>query len=66
MENVFEKALTSVVRREIMQNKQVTIEGLGTFRMEHKKQATTRGNDGKSVINPPQDIIIFTPEKESI
>lgn len=64
MERVFDKALTAVIRRQVMENNQVSIEGLGTFRLEHKKQSTSRGADGKSVVNPPQDIIVFTPEKE--
>lgn len=65
MDQVFEKALTAVVRKHIMQQNQVFIDGLGSFRMEHVKQSTSKGKNGKTVINPPRDVIVFTPEKEA-
>lgn len=64
MDKVFEKALTSVIRKQVMSNNSVTIEGLGTFKVEHVKQHASRTRKGQSVINPPRDVIVFTPGKE--
>ncbi|MCH8495135.1 MAG: hypothetical protein LAT57_05820 [Balneolales bacterium] len=62
MERVFEKAFTSVIRTQILQGHTVIIDGLGAFKMEHVKQQPSRVKDGKSVLNPPKDRIVFLSE----
>jgi nucleoid DNA-binding protein len=65
MDKVFEKAIATVIRNQVTQNNVVTIDGLGSFRLENIRQKPSRSRDGKSVLTPPRDIIVFTPEKEA-
>jgi nucleoid DNA-binding protein len=64
MTQKFQKALVEVLRDQLLNQKIVHIHGLGSFRVDHKKQYTTKTEEGKSVIMPPRDVIIFTSEKK--
>lgn len=59
MDRVFEKAFTSVIRTQILHGHTVIVDGLGAFKMEHVKQQSSRVKDGKSVLNPPKDKVVF-------
>lgn len=63
MTKKFKKAFVTVLREQIINQNQVFIDGLGSFHVEHKKQYTTKTEDGRTVIMPPKDEIIFTSEK---
>jgi nucleoid DNA-binding protein len=60
----FEKAIAAVIRKQIVQKNQISIEGLGSFNVKHIKQSTGKGAKGKMIVSPPRDVIVFTPVKE--
>ncbi len=62
MDENFEKALVNLIRNQLLENKQVTIEGLGTFRMQHQKQKVGKNALGRQVVYPPKDVVVFTSE----
>lgn len=60
----FEKAIAAVIRRQIVEKHQITIDGLGSFQVKHVKQSTATGQKGTTVVHPPKDVIVFTPIRE--
>lgn len=62
MEEQFLKALTKIIREQISRRNKVQIEGVGSFRLEHRKQYQKQYDDGRVVMMPPKDQIRFTPE----
>lgn len=64
MDKTFLKAFAEVVREEVARKHDVTIEGLGTFTLEHSKQYQKQFKNGRVVMMPPNDAITFTPENK--
>lgn len=64
MDRVFEKAFTAVIRSQVLENNTVTLDGLGTFKLEHIKQKASKSANGSPVVVPPRDVIVFKPQKE--
>ena len=62
MEEQFLKAFTDIVREQVARKNKVQIEGIGSFRVEHKKQFQKQYDNGRVVMMPPKDMIRFTPE----
>ena len=62
MEEQFLKAFTDIVREQVARKNKVQIEGIGSFRLEHKKQFQKQYDNGRVVMMPPKDMIRFTPE----
>lgn len=62
MEEQFLKAFTEVVREQVSRKNKVQIEGIGSFKLEHKKQFQKQYDNGRVVMMPPKDLIRFTPE----
>ncbi|HAC15730.1 MAG TPA: hypothetical protein DCE78_07275 [Bacteroidetes bacterium] len=62
MTKKFEKGLVHVLREQLLSNKTVAFDGIGTFHVEHKQQTTRKESDGKTVILPPKDVLIFKSE----
>jgi len=62
MDNSFLKAFAEVIREQIARKKVVEIEGLGVFRVEHQKQFQKQYNNGRVVMMPPENSIVFSPE----
>ena len=56
------KAFTEVVREQVSRKNKVQIEGIGSFKLEHKKQFQKQYDNGRVVMMPPKDLIRFTPE----
>lgn len=54
----------NVLRRELVKHRVITIDGLGTFRVNHDKQRQEQYPNGQVVLLPPKDSIQFTPEEE--
>jgi nucleoid DNA-binding protein len=66
MNNKFIKAFREVVRDEVVKKNSIEIEGLGRFEIRHNKQHQKKMKNGQVLMMPPEDIIIFTPEKRDI
>lgn len=63
MTKKFEKGLVTTLRELLLAEQQVAIKGLGVFRVEHQKQSTKRMPDGKTILLPPRDVVIFNGEE---
>lgn len=57
-------AFSELIREEVIKRNKVDIKGLGSFRLSHRKQGQQQFEDGRVVMVPPKDEIIFTPDKE--
>lgn len=64
MNDSFRKGLISVLRDQLHSKKTVEIEKLGSFKSIHIKQYQKPEPDGRVVLMPPIDYILFTPEKK--
>lgn len=64
MDQEFLQAFVEVVREQMTRRNSVQIEGVGSFRVEHRKQFQKQYDNGRVVMMPPQDAISFTPEKQ--
>jgi nucleoid DNA-binding protein len=64
MDRVFEKAFTAVIRNQVLENHTITLDGLGTFKLEHIKQKASKSKAGNAVMTPPRDVIVFKQQKE--
>ncbi|MGF1670338.1 MAG: HU family DNA-binding protein [Balneolaceae bacterium] len=62
MEKIFIKAFKETIREEIIKNNTVQIEGFGRFEKEHQNQRQKKFENGKIVLLPPCDKIIFSSE----
>lgn len=64
MDNTFIKAFREVIREEVVKKNTVEIEGLGRFEIQHNKQHQKKMENGQVLMMPPEDIVIFAPEKQ--
>ncbi len=58
-----EQEIATILAAHLKKQAQVQIGGLGTFSVAHQKQEQHQEKDGRIVMKPPADIIVFTPEK---
>ncbi len=58
------RAMAEVIREQAANKEAVQIDGLGTFKPVHRKQHQTQYRNGRVVLMPPNDYILFTPEKQ--
>lgn len=63
MDKKFIKVFREVVREEIVKKNMIEIDGLGRFEIVHNKQHQKKMEDGQVLMMPPQDVVVFTPEK---
>jgi nucleoid DNA-binding protein len=64
MEQEFLNAFAEVVREEVARKNKVEIDGIGSFKVEHRKQFQKQYENGRVVMMPPKDRIRFTPENK--
>ncbi len=57
-------AFSEILREEMTKKNEVSVEGLGVFKPEHKKQYQKQFDDGRVVMMPPQDRIVFVADKK--
>ncbi|MDX1618389.1 MAG: HU family DNA-binding protein [Balneolaceae bacterium] len=62
MEEEFLAAVTEIIREQVVQQNEIKISGLGTFKREHIKQSQEQYESGRVVMKPPKDVIRFVPE----
>jgi DNA-binding protein HU-beta len=55
------RAFADIVREHLENGQDVHVPGLGTFVVEHQP-SMMREQEGNSFIEPPRDVITFTPE----
>jgi nucleoid DNA-binding protein len=63
MDSKFIKAFKELVREEIVKRNIIHIEGFGRFEVMHQKQYQKKGADGQTLMMPPKDTVVFTPDK---
>lgn len=63
MDKKFVKAFREILREEIIKKNVVELEDLGHFEVIHKKQYQKKLEDGQVLMMPPEDVVVFTPEK---
>lgn len=63
MDKKFIRAFREIVREEIIKKNTVELEGLGRFEVNHNKQYQKKLDDGQVLMMPPEDVVVFTPEK---
>jgi len=60
----FLKTLTAVIEEGLLEEGQVSLKGLGTFRLKWVKERTTRNvNTGETITIPGHNRVAFKPEK---
>ncbi|TNE71816.1 hypothetical protein EP331_08545 [bacterium] len=64
MNDAFKQALISVLREQLQAKKTIELDGLGSFKSIHIKQYQKPEPDGRVVLMPPIDYVLFTPEKK--
>ena len=58
-----EQAIASIIAGTLKEHRDVSVQGLGSFSVHHQSQDHRQEKDGRILLDPPSDIIIFTPEK---
>ncbi|NGP77754.1 HU family DNA-binding protein [Balneolaceae bacterium YR4-1] len=64
MDQKFLGAFSEILREEIAKKNEVSVDGLGVFKPEHKKQYQKQFDDGRVVMMPPKDLITFVADKK--
>lgn len=64
MDQKFLGAFSEILREEITKKNEVSVDGLGVFKPEHKKQFQKQFDDGRVVMMPPKDKITFVADKK--
>lgn len=62
MDKPFEEVVAAVIRERVVRGDEVVLKGVGSFRKEHRNQYQKQFEDGRVVLMPPRDTIIFTPD----
>ncbi len=55
------EAFAVVVRRALVQGKDVVVPNLGTFHVEHQSSRREQQPDGTVVMQPPRNVVRFEP-----
>lgn len=58
-----ESEIATILAAQLKEHGRIQINGLGTFSVEHRKQEQHQEKDGRIIMKPPADLIVFTPEK---
>lgn len=58
------ETLADLVREALANREEVTLPGLGTFRVHHMPSEMIEAEDGRIVMHPPRDEVIFIPETQ--
>ena len=60
----FLQAFGITIRDQIIMKNSIEVEGLGVFSAEHTSQKQEKRADGKTIMLPPKDSILFKPNME--
>lgn len=63
MDKAFLQAFREVVREQVLRKNEVRLDGIGSFRFEHRNQFQKQYDDGRVVMMPPRDTITFIPDQ---
>lgn len=66
MDSKFINAFKELIREEIVKRNIIHIEGFGRFEVMHQKQFQKKSADGQTLMMPPKDIVVFTPDKHAV
>lgn len=58
-----EKEIAVIVSGALKAHRSVIIQDFGTFSVYHQRQEHRQKKDGSILLDPPADIVTFTPEK---
>lgn len=64
MDQAFKEAFREVIREQVVRKNEVELDGLGTFRFEHRNQFQRQYDNGRVVMMPPRDTITFIAESQ--
>lgn len=64
MDEAFLQAFSEVVRKQISNKHEVTLEGIGIFKAKHENQHQQKYQDGRVALMPPKDTVTFVPDKK--
>lgn len=59
MNKEFIYAFKEVVREQLVNKNKVELEGLGAFVVEHREQHQKKYDNGRIVVMPPSDVVVF-------
>lgn len=66
MDQQFLGAFSEIIRDQISKKNEVTVDGLGAFKPDHQKQFQQQFDDGRVVMMPPKDKVVFVPDKKLV
>ncbi len=57
------KTLAEVVRDALIQGDDVAVPDFGVFRVENQPSEITKDENGRIVMRPPRDTVVFDPDE---
>jgi nucleoid DNA-binding protein len=58
------RAFGEVIRDRLMRRDATTVPGLGTFEVLHHPSRVAETDDGRRLLRPPTDVVVFEPAPE--
>lgn len=59
MNKEFVHAFKEVIRDQLVSKNKVEVEGFGIFAVEHREQHQKKYDNGRVVVMPPSDVVVF-------
>jgi nucleoid DNA-binding protein len=63
--SVLMEKLAALLREELNRDGELSVEGLGSFRVRHLPAQEKSWPNGRRELHPPEDEITFTPEEHT-
>ncbi len=65
MNKEFIYAFKEVVREQLVNKNKIDLDGFGVFEVEHREQHQKKYDNGRVVLMPPADVIVFKPNNNT-
>lgn len=62
IERKLEEDIVAVITENLRKHYSVQVDGLGSFSVKHRAQVQKQEKDGRIVLMPPANVVVFTPE----
>lgn len=59
-----EEDIVAVITENLKKHYSVQVDGLGSFSVKHQAQVQKQDKDGRIVLLPPANVVVFTPEDQ--
>lgn len=63
-ESKLEEDIVAVITENLKKKYTVQVDGLGSFSVKHQTQVQKQEKDGRIVLLPPANVVVFTPEDQ--